>query len=305
VLTVPAARYASEHRVTGLGREQLIELFTRGAVSEVRGKELKAHQAQAEEAQAALRAALRELEAMRRQRNEASWALGEERARSAKLDAQLAAQQAAFAQQLQDRDTQLAQGEQRLADLRKQWEENEWYLGESRQRVRHVEAQFTALQDTAARLAEARRQRDEAQWYLGEERVQRAALQEEVDELKRRHSQEERRIGARVRVPQVQIEVYNGEEEPIFSGSPRDMSHSGVRLESDQGFPERESVRVRLSLPGHERIESRAQLRWRRFPSDHSPLYQSGYQLVELPGDARAVIEQVIAESVAAGGAQS
>ena len=305
VLTVPATRYASEHRVTGLGREQLIELLTRGAMREIRGKALKEQQAQAEEAQAALRAALRELEAMRRQRNEASWALGEERARSAKLDTQLAAQQAVFAQQLQDRDVQLAQGEARLADLRKQWEEGEWYLGESRERARHVEAQLTALQETAARLAEVERQRDEAQWYLGEERTQRAALQAEVDELKRRHGQEERRLGARVRVPQVQIEVYNGEEEPIFSGSPCDMSHSGVRLESDEGFPERESVRVRLSVPGYERIESRAQLRWRRFPSDRSPRYQSGYQLVELPGDARAVIEQVIAESVAAGGAPS
>jgi hypothetical protein len=313
--TVPAQRLAKEHRVTLIGREQLIELLSTGAGSEYFMKQLEQQQARLEEAKATLLQYANELDTLRRQRNEASWYLGEERAKSAKLEAQLDE----LDQQLRRRKSDIQRWEQEASALRKRWEESQWYLGESQERVRHFETQLTALQAIAKRVETAERERADANWYLGEERTRSEALHTQLEDL-RKHveasaSQEhalqdalaqlkqelralrtfgERRSHARAKIPHAFVELHNGEEDPIFAGSPRDISGAGIGLETDQELPA--SLRVRLSFLNCESIESKAQLMWQKAEGQPTR-YQSGCQLQDLSASTRKRLEQLVEES--------
>ncbi|MBI1991796.1 MAG: PilZ domain-containing protein [Candidatus Omnitrophica bacterium] len=314
--TVPAQRLAKEHRVTLIGREQLTELLSIGAGSEYALKQLQAQEARLEEAKETLRQSTHELETLRRQRNEASWFLGEERAKSVKLEA-LAAE---ANQQLSRYAVEIQRWEEQATMLRRQWEESEWYLGESRSRVQHLETQLAALQELAKRVQTAERERDEANWYLGEERARgeamearlanlqrcleettqresavQAALDQLREELGALRTHGERRSRLRLQAPEVHVEVHDTRDEPVFAGSPRDVSEMGVGLESDEEFSAPPSARIRLHLPGHNPIESTAQLMWQR-QADDSPQrrYRSGYRFVGLSSDARALIEEIL-----------
>jgi len=317
--TVPAQRIAKEYRVTLIGREQLAELLSVGAASEFLTKQLEQQQARLDEAKETLRQYAAELDTLRAQRNEASWYLGEERANTARLDAQLAE----LTQQVHHHDAELERWKQEASTLHTRWEESEWYLGEARERARFFEGQLGALQELTARAQSLEKERDEAQRDGQEERAKREALdvaladlqrhletasdrqrelQEGLDRLRREldavRSFGERRRTARVRVAQAFLEVHD-DEEPIFSGTPRDVSGTGLGVDLDRDVPLPPSLRVRLNLPGFsEPIESRARLVWRR-ADERSSGVQIGCQLLDVSGAVRARINKTIEQAVA------
>lgn len=317
--TVPAQRVAKAHDVTLIGREELIELLSAGAASEYVTKQLEQQHARLEEAKETLKQYAGELETLRRQRNEASWHLGEERAKSAKLEARLGE----LTQQLHHHEAELARWEQDATALRKQWQESEWYLGESRAQVRHLEEQLSALQDAAKRAAELERARDETSGALSEERTKRealeaqlAALQQQVEaSLSRERSLEEalqglkrvftamrthgeRRRKARVTIPSAVVELRNGSEAPLFTGAPRNLSSSGLGLETEAELAVPSSLRLRLQLPGAEPIESTARLIWQQ-AEGQPPRYHSGYRFMSLPASTRTLLQELIEQSQA------
>ena len=317
--TVPAQRAAKEQGVTLIGREQLMELLSAGATSEYFTKQLEQLHVRLEESKVTLQEYANQLDTLRRQRNEASWYLGEERAKSGQLESQLADAGA----QLRQREAELAQWTEETAAFRKRWEESQWYLGESRARIDHLEANLSGLQEASARLETAARERDEANWYLGEER-QRAktfeqqlafaqeqlaasvereqTLQSILEDLKRTlralQAFGERRRMARVHLPDAQIELMDGnEEQPLFAGSPRDLSSGGIGLETDRQLPE-DTLRLVLRLPGEsEPIQSKARIMWQHQAGDGLPRFHSGCQLLELPDTVRSRITQHIEQA--------
>jgi hypothetical protein len=314
--TVPAQRIAKEYHVMLVGREQLIELLSAGAWGERVTKQLEESRSRLEEANATLHQYASELEILRRQRNEASWYLGEERAKHTKLETQLAEIQ----QRLERYEAEIRRWEQEASTLRKQWEEGQWYLGEAQAHVHHLEAQLgDVLQERARRVDTAEHERDETQHDLGEELAKRQALEAQLAELQRQlegltvrernllnaltevkadhalQAHGERRAQTRARVSDVLVDLHNGKEGMVFSGSSRDVSSTGVGLETDQELPVIPSMRIRLHVPGHEPIESKAQLMWQR--AEGQPhRYQSGFQLLDVSESARILIEQLVGE---------
>lgn len=311
--TVPAQRIAKESRVTLIARDQLIELLSAGARSEYFTKQLEQQHARLEEAKETLQQYASELDTFRRQRNDASWQLGEERARSAKLEIEVDMLQ----QELRRHEAELKRWELDAAALRKQWDESQWYLGESQARAQSLEQQLSAMQGAAERAERAERERDEANWFLAEERTAKAAVDEKLAtaqgsleaaeqrlaalsetldhltlELNTLRAYGERRRASRIQIPDASVEVWDGSDDPIFSGSPRDMSQAGIGFESDGEIPP--SIRIRLSLPGREPIESAAQVVWQRAQGEPSR-FQSGCRFTELPADTRARLEELFA----------
>ena len=317
--TVPAQRLAKTHRVTLIGREELTELLSVGATSEYVTKELEQQRARLEEAKETLRQYASELETLRRQRNEASWYLGEERAKSAKLEADLAA----LNQQLRHQGVQLQAWEQEATTRRTQWEESQWYLGEAQARLRHLETQLGALQEIATRVETTQHERDEANWFFGEERAKRETLETTLAQLqeqmqasaaRERELQEAlqqlrsalsalqtlwagRRSQARVQIPDAVVELEDGANEPIFAGTPRNVSSTGLGLETGRKIPRRSTIRIRLHTPrSTEPIELAVQLMWQQ--SEAQSRYLSGYRFVDLPATARTHLEQLVEESL-------
>ncbi len=315
--TVPAQRLAKEHQVALVGREQLIELLSVGAGSEYYAKELKQAQARLDEAKETLEQYASELGAIRRQRNEASWYLGEERARSAKLEAQFDE----AAQQLRRYEADLQRWEQETAAMRRRWEESEWYLGESRERLRHVEAQAAALEDIATRAEATEQERQQAVAALEEERRssealegQLAALQQRMDEAAARerllqHAFDQlkhqwdllqifgdRRKQRRQLLPQARVELRsgNGEDALLANGFLRDMSRSGIGLEADQELATPASARMRLVAPGQEPIESAVQIRWQQQAGEGPGRYRTGCKFVRLSPATRAQVKALL-----------
>ena len=199
--TVPAQRYAKEHGVTLVGREELSGLLSEGAVNEHYVKTVQRLEGELAEAKQTIEELGRQLEMIRRQRNEASWFLGEERAKAAKREGQ----SAELTQQLRHWQNQAEYWEQAAAATKKQWEENEWYLGQAKETVHQLEEQLGVARERAkrveaeqqeaaakseeavaglasadARQAEAELQRDEANWYLGELRESLRQREEQV-----------------------------------------------------------------------------------------------------------------------------
>ncbi len=316
--TVPAQRVANAHRITLIGRDQLPALLSAGAMTEFVMKELEQQRVRVEEAKDILRQYAGELGTLRRQRNEASWALGEERANSAQLEAQLET----LTQQLHRHEITIQQWERDASILRARWEESQWYLGESRARTQHLEAQLVTLQETAMQLDGIRRERDEAHWYLGEERARREALALSLDELQKQYeglsSQErvwreavqrltsalqalrahgERRRAARINLAEMLAECSDGSEGAGVSAALRDLSVSGVGVTSDAELPAAVSIRLRLRLPGAHPIESQAQVVWQRAQACPAGGYQSGLQFIDLPETAQTTIQHLIEQA--------
>ena len=277
--TVPAQRIAKEHQVVLIEREQLTELLSTGAGSESFTKQLEQSRVRFEEVQETLRQYANELDTLRRQRNEASWSLGEERAKSAKLEAQFAE----LGQQFSRYDATITRWEQDALALRKRWEEGQWYLGEGQSRIRYLESQLGELQ----RQLEASADR-------------RGALQHTLDrltqELQALRTYGERRRRVRAMIPETAVELVYGEDGSVLEASPRDISSGGVGLAFDRPITANTSMRVRLRLPGREPIASKAKLMWQR--SEGEPArYQSGCRLIGLSASTRALIEQLVEEA--------
>ena len=312
--TVPAQRLAKERQVTLIGREQLIELLSAGAGSEYFSKQLEQGHARLEEAKATLRQYAEELGTLRRQRNEASWYLGEERAKSAKLEAQLDQ----VTQQLRRAEADIQRWEEGAAALRKQWEESQWYLGESRERAHHLERQVTGLQEFAKRVEAAERTQAEVTSELGEERSRSESLAAQVAEFQKRLEDSasdirtlqatvaqlkrdltlfqtlgERRGHTRVRILHATVELHNGEAGPVGSVSLHDLSSAGIGLEADRELPA--ALRVRVTIPGHKAVDSRARRKWQR-GDGQSSRHQGGYRLVGVSASTRARLDQLIEE---------
>lgn len=311
--TVPAQRLAKAHQITLLGRDQVTELLSVGARSEYFAKQLEQQQGRLEEAKETLRQYANELDTLRRQRNEASWHLGEERAKTAKLAADIEQ----FEQQLQRQDIELKKWQEEAATLRQQWQESEWYLGESRAHAQHLQTQLEALKDAAQRVEQLERERSESVWHLGQEQATREAmerqlvelqislddagrrektLRDQIAELRAEFSQQqergERRDHVRKTIAEAMIEVFNGSETPLFSGSPRDIGRGGIGLELDAALPVLDSMHVRLALPGLPAVEAGAQIAWQQ-PSGAEPLrYRAGIQFTDLSAAASRRIEK-------------
>ena len=318
--TVPAQRVAKDEHITLIGREQLMELLSVGATTEYFTKQLEQFHGRLEESKETLREYSQQLDTLRRQRNEASWHLGEERAKSAKLEAQVTEMD----QQLRHHEAELKRWEQEAANLRKQWEESQWYLGESRERVRHLERQIEELQEFSKHVEPAERARDEANWYLGQEQTQRESLEARLGELQdelnaskakeqllqdaldvlkatldaiRTHG--ERRQVIRRRVSEALVELRNGDgsDKPVATGTLRDVSSTGVGFEIDRELPTDHPIRLRMQVPGREQpIESTARIVWQR-PGGEPSRFQSGAELVEISAQARSLLEQLLVHS--------
>ncbi|HEX9781077.1 MAG TPA: PilZ domain-containing protein [bacterium] len=180
--TIPAQRLAKERRITLIGREQLMELMSAAAADAVLAGRLETSRTELDEAKRTLETYATELEHLRRQRNDASWQLGQERVKSSALESQLATVE----DQLRRFEDDLRQWEAEVIALRTQWEESQWFLGESSERVRHLETQLAAMQEAARRSEQAERERDESNWYLAEMRGRADLLAGRVLELEDR-----------------------------------------------------------------------------------------------------------------------
>ena len=225
--TIPAQRLAKERRITLIGREQLVELVSAGAAGEYITKQLEQQQTRLEEAQETLRQYAGELDTLRRQRNEASWYLGEERAKTSTLEAQLVE----LGQQLRHHEAELQRWEQAASTLRKQWEESQWYLGEAKARIRHLETQRETLDRS---VADFQQRFEDAS---SRERQFQEALSRLTQELNALRTYGERRAHARTQVPHAIVELHDGAaEDPFFSGTPRNLSRAGFGLETDHVF---------------------------------------------------------------------
>jgi hypothetical protein len=284
--TVPAQRFAKEHQVSLVGREQLIELLSTGAGSEYFTKQLEQQQAKLEEAKETLRQYAEELDTLRRQRNEASWFLGEERARSESLAATLDE----TSRRLKVHEAELQRWEREASTFRKRWEESEWYLGEARERINFLGSQADAL---SSQLQALQASRESAE---SEERALRAELARIRQELKALRHIGERRGADRVRIPGALIELHNGPPEPFFSGPPRDLSRTGFGLEMNQELPGPAVLRMLLRVPGRDPIESEAAVVWQRSGGEPAR-YQSGCRFLEPSSETVALIDQLIEQA--------
>jgi len=188
--TVPAQRCAKDRRIHLIGRDQLVALLSEGAMSEQYSKQVQQFRAQVEDSRTALQGMTEQAETLRSQRNEASWFLGEERAKSATLQEQIAQ----LTQQLQQQHVDLERWRTEADATRKQWEENEWYLGEARASLQHFEEQLQTYRAEAQRWEEQSRrledavlsmtqQRDEANWYLGEAKSASEQWRQQIQQL--------------------------------------------------------------------------------------------------------------------------
>jgi uncharacterized coiled-coil DUF342 family protein len=199
--TVPAQRFAKERKITLIGREPLTELLGAGASQEYYAKQLQEINGQLQKTRDTLDEYARQLDMIRRQRNEACWLLGEERAKLSKIESEHDDLKKQAEQWYVD-----AEHWQQTAKLNhKKWEESQWYLGESRTFAEHLESQLGPLQESYAQLeqrvreltdtlADMTRQRDESQWQLGETKSASESLQQQIREVEQRIGQLQERL---------------------------------------------------------------------------------------------------------------
>ena len=316
--TVPAQRIAKAHRVTLIGREELTELLSAGAATEYMTTQLQQSQARLEDVKQTLQQYASELEALRLQRNEASWYLGEERAKSSQLDLELAQAK----EQVQQQEQDLARWQQEATTLRKQWEESQWYLGESQAHALYLEAQLAALQEVAQEVERAHQQRDEATWVLDGERTAHQAGQTRLAELQQqvetfatrerslqatldqlqtelsllRANGSGRRQAPRMQAKDLLIELRDDADMPVFTGPVRDVSSAGFGIQTDRALLLDGPVRARFRLEDDSdaSFELTAHMVWERVQTAR---YQSGYQLSECSAASKACLERVVGES--------
>jgi len=315
--TIPAQRLAKEHDITLVGREQLVELLSEGAMQEAYARQLQQLHAQVDEAKETLAQYAAQLDTIRRQRNEASWVLGEERAKAAKSQTQ-----ADELNQLVAHWQAQADQWQRAAEAdKKRWEESQWYLGEAQASLEHLREQVRQMEAIAQELEEAKRQRDEANWYLGETR---AALEElrrsqavledlqRLLEAERAHRQiveeqltalragGERRRARRVSRADATVEARQDGSEPAFRGALRDVSQTGMGFGVEwppPTFPFPIPLQLRLHLPGGERpIEATARVIWHRQDVGTNRLL-GGCEFLDMPADSRDALARALATS--------
>lgn len=273
--TVPAQRCAKEHQVALIGREQLTQLLSDGAVSEYYVKQVQHLHQQLEDTQEALKASDQQLDAMRRQRNEASWLLGEERARSSKLDAQVHE----LTGQLNDAKAAAAQLQQAAESSRKQWEESQWYLGEARASAEHLDQQLRALHGQCLQL---------------QEQVRALSQQKIPSDIG------ERRRAPRRFHPEITVEILQPDGSRIFEGIPQNISRTGLGFETDllpSGSEDR--VNVRLYLPETAApVEAAARLVWQHRPEHVNGMrHQTGCEFLDIPVEGRSIFEAMLAKS--------
>ncbi len=323
--TIPAQRVAKEHEILLIGREQLIELLSEGAMSEVYAKQLYQLRAKLEEAKQTLSQYAAQLDTIRRQRNEASWFLGEERANHAKLEAQAGE----LTQLVAHWQAQADQWQQAEDAAKKQWEESQWYLGEAQASLEHLDGRIRRLEEAAAKLQQAERERDEANWYLGEAHAALEALQQEsqqlrdhlaqsqqtLEDLQRRLDAErahrqivetqlaavssnggERRQHARLFRADIAVEAHRDDGEVVFRGISRDLSLTGIGFvgadEPPADLPD--PLRLRLHIPGAERpLEATGRLIWHR-RDVASGRTASGCEWLKIPAEFREALERTL-----------
>ena len=314
--TVPAQRRAKEVRLTLLGREELVELLSDGATTEYFTRQLAELQVKLDESEERLKRSTRELEAIRRQRNESSWVLGEERAKRATLEREVSE----LTRRIQASQTAGGQSQEEVATLRRQWEESEWYLGEARARIRYFEEQVSRLQEIAQTAEATKQERDKANWYLGEEHLQReqltAQLQALTTEIKQRVTREralkdqmdrlkeeldvlqahgERRKEVRGYLTEGTVELRDRRHRLIVSGDLSDLSGAGVGFDSERAWAINDPIQILLRLPGRVRpITSQGRLVWQR-RNLRTAHYRSGCRFIDLSAANRAAIEHAIA----------
>lgn len=298
--TVPAQRTAKMHRLTLIGREQLTELVGVGAAGEYVTRQLERQQLQLNEAMGTLEQYSKELEALRQQRNEATWLLGENRNRVASLETQFAD----VSEQLQRYHQELEHWQQEAVDLKKRWEESEWYLGESKARVDYLEQQVATLQSAMQRAEVAERERESLQVRYAEleqvleatrrhERELEGSLEHLKEEVAQTKTYGERRSQPRVRVQEAFVELLNGTSDAMFSGTVRDLSESSIGLATDRELLDR--IRFRLHIPGQAPFESKAKVIWQR-PIDNTLGFVSGFRFLGLSEDACTLLKTVTAK---------
>jgi len=315
--TIPAQRRAKEAGVTLISREELVELLGTGATSESFTKQFDELHGKLTDAKETLEHYAHELDTLRRQRNEASWYLGEERARSAQMETQTEQ----LTLELRRREAEAQRWQQELSEVQRRWDESQWFLGEGRMRLRFLDEQFEHLRALGQENQVLQREREEARWYLGEARAERDTLsaqlealskefegvatreralrdqtEELAEELEALRQYGERRKAERACVNAATIELLDDEQTILFAGTPRDLSASGFGVEAERSLPVREAVRIRLSLPGQNPIASKARLVWQQRHGDNAH-YRHGGLFVGLGDADRAVITQTVEAS--------
>ena len=326
--TVPAQRLAKEHDISLIGREQLIELLSEGAVNEHFSKQLHQLHDQVHQAKITLEEYARQLETLRRQRNEATWFLGEERTKSSSLQTQVDE----LTRQVGEWQAQAKQWQEAAELTRRQWEESQWYLGEARAAIAHLEDQLKPLheayaeldarhQELAARLQDAERQRNEAQWFLGESRAACDMLKQEtqrlaeqlqttqggleetkrmVEHYRRLAEGQERRRALRLSRSGIRVHVQGRDGAVLFEGTPRDVSTTGIGLAMSDRLPDgAEPLQLRVVLPGSDepfRIDAKTV--WQR-ADDGAALQISGHEFIPLAADDRHRLQRAIAQLAA------
>ncbi len=329
--TVPAQRYAKENQITLIGRDQVVELLSDGAVGEHFAQQLELAQQQLEEARETLAQSTEQLEAMRQQRNESSWFLGEERTKNAKLEAQLTE----VSEQLSQLKSQAEQWREEASEARKQWEESQWYLGEAKALSSHIEEQLRTLADANRRLEEritelerslqqSQRQRDESRASLEALRPVYETLRTQVhqltDQLSLTHEDLEsaqqlgsaeaaaqpseatgrdRRQAPRIQRQDVTIEVRGAKGKPVFRGLPRNLCQAGFGFDVDRSIEHLgdSPFRVAFYLPRRRRpVTVNSRLVWQQ-RDEQTEHYVGGCAFVDLPPTTRKALERALLET--------
>ena len=285
--TIPAQRLAAEHQITLIGREQLIELLSEGAMSEHYAKQLLQLRGQLDEAKQTLSQYAEQLDTIRRQRNEASWFLGEARARHAALETQAGE----LSQLVTHWQAQADQWRQAAEAAKKQWEESQWYLGEARAALATLQQDAQQLRD---HLAQSQQTVEDIQRCLDAERAHRRIVEAQLAAVSA--NGRERREHARLLRTDIAVEAHRDGGEVVFRGTSRDLSRTGIGLigadEPQIGLPE--PWRFRLQVPGAERpIEATGRLIWHRRDAATGRT-AAGCKWLEIPVESRELLERTL-----------
>ena len=285
--TIPAQRVAKEHEILLIGREQLIELLSEGAMSEAYAKQLYQLRAKLEEAKQTLSQYAAQLDTIRRQRNEASWFLGEERANHAKLEAQAGE----LTQLVAHWQAQADQWQQAADAAKKQWEESQWYLGEARAALEALQQESQPLRD---RLAQSQQALEDLQRRLDAERAHRQIVETQLAAVSSNGG--ERRQHTRLFRADIAVEAHRDDGEVVFRGISRDLSLTGIGFvgadEPPADLPD--PLRLRLHIPGAERpLEATGRLIWHR-RDVASGRTASGCEWLKIPAEFREALERTL-----------
>ena len=225
-----------------------------------------------------------------------------------------------------DLTRQVAEWRQTVERTRTQWDENEWYLGEAKASIAHLEEELRALREAYRQLEVSHRERDEAheellqrtahlgaqlahaqgdaeeirrvaedrQDQLSIERAQRTALEVELGAL-RAHG--ERRRVFRTFRSDLTMELQSPDGAVLFHGLPRNVSLRGVGFASDQPITDGPGdVWVTLHQPGVARpIEALGRVAWQGPEAIEGNV--GGCELLDMSPGCREILESVLAST--------